>query len=365
MTNPHLALRAEQALVGALLHERLLLDEIAYLPPDRLTHPTYQAVYEQIARSRTAHPDLPSAHLPEFIAQRLDLPGVDAAYLRTLADGCPEPEDIAVYARMVQETHVRATLAAHAPRLAASAGPVRGVDDRLDHLDRLAQALTRQSRAAADSADPAPTITTRALDAHTRYEPPLDERARREELILADLLQHRGQVAEVETWLTPEIFAPGPRREIYETILTVAENGEPISELTVEWELSRRSATADPAATAPRPDEPAPAARHSTDTSTPDYLARLVVTAVVVGAAVDLGNQLFTEDLRASLAIDAVRTLTRNGQPNPTTTPSSASTVSPRQTVTLTQPDPQTSASAPLVQPPPQAAEPDQPKPRP
>ncbi|MBC3842101.1 hypothetical protein GXW82_23570 [Streptacidiphilus sp. 4-A2] len=70
---------------------------------------------------------------------------------------------------------------------------------------------------------------------------PVESRAWQEELVLADLLQNGDQVAEVQVWLSPDSFEPGPRREVYEAILTVYEQGEPVNELTVAWQLGRDS----------------------------------------------------------------------------------------------------------------------------
>ncbi|MEY9942168.1 DnaB-like helicase N-terminal domain-containing protein [Streptacidiphilus sp. MAP5-3] len=294
MTNPNLSLRAEQAVIGALLQDPTAREEIAYLKADRFTHPTYREVFAELDNSGAVR----AAELPERIADRLKLPGVDATYLRNLAANCPEPADIAVYARMMQETYVRSQLASHVDRIAASAGTVRGADPKLDHLDRLAQALARQA---------APShIEVQLEAAPATYQPTVvevettvvvDDRRQREELVLADLLQHGEQVAEVEVWLSPGSFEPGPRREVYEAILAVYAQGEPVNELTVAWELGRHTATVVYANEVEVYQEPAG----------PAYLAHLMATAVVVGVAMEVGHELFVEDLRTDLAHDASR----------------------------------------------------------
>ncbi|MBC3842102.1 hypothetical protein GXW82_23575 [Streptacidiphilus sp. 4-A2] len=117
MSNPNISLRAEQAVIGALLQEPAKREEIAYLRADRFTHPTYRALYSELIAGAAAK----TAELPGQLADRLRIPGVSAAYLRDLAASGPPPADITVYARMVQEAYVRAQLAVQVDRIAVSA----------------------------------------------------------------------------------------------------------------------------------------------------------------------------------------------------------------------------------------------------
>jgi len=362
MTNPNLSLRAEQAIVGALLQDPSLREEIAYLRPDRFTHPTYRALFTELNQGTATRGDLPAEQLPERVATRLSLPGVDAPYLRSLSANCPEPTDIAVYARMVQEAYVRSQLASHVDRIAASAGPVRGVDPKLDQLDRLAQALARQSGSTqVEVRTEAIPQVYEASTVEVAYETPVGDRAQREELVLADLLQHGGQVTEVEVWLSADNFAPGPRREIYEAILAVAEQGEPVNELTVAWELSRRanSETVVYAEEVAVYQEPMAAAG-------PAYLAHLVSTAVVVGIAVEVGNELFVEDLRTDLAVDASRIVAEAKQLEQSDAPVVSSQVHNADAQPIRQQQMEVAPAPPTTQPPPVQPLPDsQPKIRP
>ena len=305
MSNPNLSLRAEQAVIGALLQEPAKREEIAYLRADRFTHPTYRALYSELITGAAAK----TAELPGQLADRLRIPGVSAVYLRDLAASGPAPADITVYARMVQEAYVRAQLAVHVDRIAVSAVQAGGTQPG---LDRLAQALARQVAppAAEIQVESAPPTYGQPV-ADAEYAVPVESRARQEELVLADLLQNGDQVAEVQVWLSSDSFEPGPRREVYDAILTVYEQGEPVNELTVAWQLGRDSSAVVYAEEVEVRQEPAG----------PEYLGHLMATAVVVGAAVEIGHELFVHDLRTELAADASRIVSKAEQAESAVTP--------------------------------------------
>jgi replicative DNA helicase len=306
MPEHDLVLRAERALLGALLREPHQLEQVSYLPAAAFTHPTYQAIYQDLRANHQAQDPLRVDQLFEVTALRVRIPGVDANYLRSLSAACPDPDHATIYARMLQEAHVRATLASFATNLVAE-DPTDLQLQRYNEI--LSQSLSRQGYVLSDAAreELAPAAPTPRA-AVGNYEPPADERPRHEELVLADLLQHQHQVAEVQTWLSPEVFAAGPRRELYETIVTVDGYGEPVTELTVEWELSRRryQPQADTDQQYPTAD---PDTRPTRPNVEPQYLERLMTTAVVVGTAVELGNDLLTQTLRADLAQQAAKAM--------------------------------------------------------
>ncbi len=362
MPEHDLVLRAEQALLGAVLREPHQIEQVSYLPTIAFTHPAYQAVYQYLRDSYQAqdppHPD----QLPESIARNVHIPGIDADRLRSIAAACPDPGHAPIYARMLQEAHVRSTLASFATSIAAE----NPTDLRLQQYNQiLTQTLARQRNVSSDAAreEPALAVTVRA--AHVDIdELPADERARREELVLADLLQHQQQIAEVQTWLSPEIFAPGPRRELFETIVTIDGYGEPITELTVEWELSRRryqppTETNQPYSTT------MPDANPTRPEVAPQYLGRLMTTAVAVGTAVELGSDLLSETLRVDLAKHAAKTLasldpSQGVTAEHTTTHLASEVVKP-----LSQAQQHSPAStAPQLLPPNAVSAPEQPKPR-
>ncbi len=282
---PILTLRAEQALLGAALLDRTRLDDITYLAPTAFAHPTNRAVYTELLASRTADPELSPAQLLDAVADRVDVPGVTAAYLNELTDACPAAPNIALYARMVQEAAVRRDLARYADTLIAS-----------EPDSRLANALRQQAFSAEGVLinDTAPALyapTASALaDAGTR--------AHREEQVLADLLQHPELLAEV-AWLASDVFTAEPRREIHEAVVAVSERGEPVEELTVIWELERRSSQE------PRKITPGDTSQVHGSLPVDGYLSGLFVASVEFGVAVEAGAELLAESLRTSLAADA------------------------------------------------------------
>ncbi|MFD4533612.1 DnaB-like helicase N-terminal domain-containing protein [Kitasatospora sp. NPDC058397] len=291
MTHPELALRAEQAVIGAALRDRQRLDDIAYLTPDRMAHPTHRALMAALIESRTSAPTASAAQLPELIAQRTAISGVNADYLRRLADAAPQPRNIASYARMVQEAAVRRDLALHVDRLRTTAPGLRGPDPV---LDRLAQAMrsTEQAVPVARINEPAPAPYEPRARTSGEQEVRVDVRLERQDAVLAELLQHPEQVREVSSWLYPEVFEEGPRREVYEAIVVVAERDDPVDQLTVEWEVYQQAPQAYEVTVEVSVEE------------RPDYLTRLATTAVVVGAAVELSGEILAEDIRTKLATD-------------------------------------------------------------
>ncbi|PYC82583.1 hypothetical protein C7C46_09470 [Streptomyces tateyamensis] len=291
MTHPDLVLRAEQAVIGSALRDRQRLDDIAYLTPDRLAHPTHRAVLTALIESRTSDPTMSAARLPELIEQRTAISGVNADYLRRLADAAPQPRNIASYARMVQEAAVRRDLALHVDRLRTTSSSLRGPDPV---LDRLTQAMRRTEQAVpvAMLNEPAPASYEPRPQLAGEQDVRVEVRLERQDTVLADLLQHPEQVREVSGWLYPEVFEEGPRREVYEAIVVVAERGEPVDQLTVEWEVYRQDPQTYEVKVEVSVEE------------RPDYLTRLATTAVVVGAAVELSGEIMAEDIRAKLATD-------------------------------------------------------------
>lgn len=270
--------RTEKALLGAVLLDRSHLADIAFLDPADFQNPDHRRIYITAVQVAAAYPDAQGAAFTDLIAQVLHADGVSQEQLHGLALNAPEPEYAAVYARMVQEAGVRADLRAHAARLETQ-GIVAGGQEGA-HLLLLSEALTSQARML-DSV-PVPSVERGAEAARTVQE--------RE--ILADLLQHPEQIHEVRAWLDVEVFDPGPRRDIYAAILTVADRREPATELTVAWELGRRQAMvpfASPSATIP------------------DELPTLTRANVETGAAVRQGHQLLADRLQEQLTSAAQR----------------------------------------------------------
>jgi replicative DNA helicase len=293
--------QAETALIGALLFDRRLLDDVPGLSYLDFATPEHREIFRTIADLHIQRPDATGARLAELVADRLNLPGVDEPYLSSLALTCPEPHAAAVYGRMVLEAALDRDLADHAVRMAAEAGTERGVDPAKDHLAALAEAIQIQ----AANVESATAAISASAESSTDIGVEQDARAVAEELALADLIQHPQLIAEVENWLEPEMFTGG-RGLVYESILAVDEFGAPIDEMTLAWELGRRQGRAETmyerAADDERPERVAPGT-----------LARLVTTAVEIGVAVEIGSNMATDHFRAELAAEKSRVIAENG----------------------------------------------------
>jgi replicative DNA helicase len=365
MPEHDLVLRAERALLGAVLREPHQLEQVSYLPTAAFTHPTHQAIYQYLRETYQGQQPPRPDQLPQSVAPQLRIPGVDADYLRSVAAACPDPDHATIYARMLQEAHVRVTLASFANNIAAE----NPTDQRLQRYnDVLGRALARQGYTLTDTAreELAPAVTTTRTTGAGTDQPPADERARREELVLADLLQHQRQIAEVQTWLSPQAFAPGVRRELYETIVTVDGYGEPVTEMTIEWELSRRRYQPQPEATQTYTTTDPDNALNRPDVA-PQYLERLLTTAVAVGTAVELGGDLLAETLRADLSQRTAKALANVHLGQGATAEHTAVHLAPKAITPTNHVQQQTPGSpTPQLLPPPPTAVPvpNQPKPR-
>ncbi|GAA2031074.1 DnaB-like helicase N-terminal domain-containing protein [Catenulispora yoronensis] len=292
----HLTHRAEQALIGAALIDRTLLNDVGYLSFTDFADPTHQLVFKTIVDLAISRPDLAGAALADQVARIVDRPSVDAEYLGGLAMSCPDPDAIAVYGRMVAEAALRREMAAHAERLTGEAGPVRGLDPRLDHLALLADALRTHDTGLAWVGETASSLTYTGASYDSWM-----LATERERIILSDLIQHPELIPEVH-WLDAEVFTSPANRMVYETILIVDDRGEPVQELTVAWELSRRRAL-DDIQEGMAPEE----AGRMGPGPTVGYVALLATATVEYGAALAVGRDLLIEHTNTVLAAEADR----------------------------------------------------------
>jgi replicative DNA helicase len=273
--------QAEQALLGALLADDLPPLELSFLRADDFDSRIHGHLYTVVTELRQYWPDLTGDALINSVAVRADTPSVDVMWLTAVRDDCPQPDHVAAYARMVQSAAFRRTVADHADRIATAAAHTTDVDGHT-HLQKLADALARQAHvyAAFQTIDQADPVHEAQVD-HRRVE--------MEEDLLADLLQHPEQAAELAVFLHSSNFTSPQRQEVFETIVRLGYDNTPIDEVIVSWEMAAiRAITPD----------------HLATTSTePDaaLLHRLAATRTV-RSAIDIGRDLLADDLRASLA---------------------------------------------------------------
>ncbi|MCF2532416.1 DnaB-like helicase N-terminal domain-containing protein [Yinghuangia soli] len=283
----------ERALLGVLLCDHVRVPEAAHLDPADFGTAAHGRIFQAL---RDVAGTLPAAiginAVMHLVAAATGDPAIPADRLLALALTAPEPRFTAVYARMVHEAATLAALAAHAERDPAyGPGPDGGStpsDAAAVHRRALGYALAAHV-AALHRPPPDPYAMTAADPAA------LTAAGRREQEILAELLQDRDRIHDVRSWLAAEAFAPGPHRDVYAAMAAVADRGEPVTDLVLAWELARRH-TFRPHRTAPAPAAAAaapPAAAHP---------AVRICARVEPGTAARLGRQLVEENARAPLA---------------------------------------------------------------
>jgi hypothetical protein len=125
--------------------------------------------------------------------------------------------EAASYARMITEAAIRRDLPAHAGRIAET-----GNSDLAAHL----LAATAAARTVIEAAPQEPALS--------------HEQEARELTVLAGLLHDPGQISAVASWLPPESFADGIRREIYQAMASLDSYGDPVTSWTVTWQLAER-----------------------------------------------------------------------------------------------------------------------------
>jgi hypothetical protein len=171
-----------------------------------------------------------------------------------MADTCPHPANVAAYARMVIEAALSRHMLLHAERLfreagdlhyeviqaAKAPGATQDADTFPAHLLKLAHAMYVHARRFDPAAEVHEPDSPEPVTAD-------EEHVHQEEQVLAGLLQHHEFNTGVLDWLPAKAFAAGPRREIYQAIAAVARRGDPIDELTVDWQLAGDRAMTQPA----------------------------------------------------------------------------------------------------------------------
>jgi len=210
-------------------------------------------------------------------------------YLDDLQRSCPHPGHAPAYGRMVIEATLRRQLTGHALRLELGAGDMHYHARRLTettHPGGSAEELLKQDLLTGEGrAEPSverllshQLLVSLALRAHVKAfnpdresaQPPRshvvaevlpvpsagvaawaaaasaplragDAAALLEEHVLACALRREPQ-ADVTGWLPGEAFSAGPRRELYTAILALRARGEPVDELTADWERARHQA---------------------------------------------------------------------------------------------------------------------------
>jgi len=296
----NLAYRAERALLGALLQDPGQIDDAPFVTVADFASSHHQRVFTAIltARMEQHSRSTPPRDLDVVVAA-LD-PELNLGQLRAISESCPRPGNGATYARMVIEASLCRQLAVHAGHLFEAAGRLNhdiarftdtaksdhDAETFLGHLLKLAGVLLNHAQ------EFGPGIV-RGTPPIREQDAERGEHARQEEEVLADLIHNFWSNSQVLEWLPAEAFTSGQRREVYQAIIALASNGEPVDELTVDWQLARNR-TLHPATT-PNP-QPAPV-----PSPEPDYVAHLAAITVPEGTATLTGRILLKRHAAAQL----------------------------------------------------------------
>ncbi|MEU6814088.1 DnaB-like helicase N-terminal domain-containing protein [Streptomyces sp. NPDC046860] len=233
---------AEQALLGALLLEPPLLDEISGIEPDSFSRPAHTALFTAI-RSLPA-PD-PEQHTETvawldrvLTAAREHVRGLDAPYLHALIQFSPMPRHASAYARTVEAGHARRLLRTAAQRLAHSAQDLthpHSVPAALAEADNLA-AVTDTIAA---RFPPHPGSVPRTPSTPPAEKGDSAEAAEEERLLLATATAHPEEAKEMR-WLTAADFTHPLHAGLWQSLAFLLQRRLPVDPVTVLCEAQQR-----------------------------------------------------------------------------------------------------------------------------
>jgi hypothetical protein len=286
---PSFIYRLEEMLLGGLLYAPQQLADLLHATTGNFGDPDHRAIFTAIVDAHLQEHDARGPDLFEHVAARVGEPAVSVSRLRSLALGCPNVFAIIEYGEMMQEAALRREIAESADRIAKLMRSMQPSRDSYSYtvlVDRLRDTV---SYAGPD------------IDFNSEVEPfATNDVSRREELLLADLIQHPAVVGEVRSWLPLEVFSSPNRAEIFQAILaahdhTTPEPG-PTGIVAAEIDLLRAAVQTgnDPGDTS---------AARAADTEVV-YLIYLASMSIEPGTSVGIGRDLLAEHVRCELATD-------------------------------------------------------------
>jgi replicative DNA helicase len=242
--------KAEEALLGAMLHRPEALSSMRWIPPGTFSRPDYAALWQtlhSIDFSTVTPNDVPAtvtaavAKIEEAgIRQSLSPSRISDLANRSV---CPSPRTAPLYGGMVLEAAIHRAVEHSGEQLRDTARQAE-VDQALKALeqaDRTSQRLARLDAAW----KAAPETVRNLLDTTPEHEvapAPRTERARvdiqAEGETVASLLYEPRQLREV-SWLQKGDFSHPQLAAVYQAMRTLDERHAPIDALTVAWEAQR------------------------------------------------------------------------------------------------------------------------------
>ncbi|MDT0438688.1 MULTISPECIES: DnaB-like helicase N-terminal domain-containing protein [Streptomyces] len=239
---PQPVFHVEQALLGALLRDPRLLDEVSGIAADSFSTAAHAALYAAI--STVPRPD-PAEHakntkwLDRVRATALkEARGLDATYLHTLIQVCPWHRHAPAYARMIEAERARRRLLTAAESLmhtvhdASLPLPVQTVLTEADALatvvDDIANRFPPRSGVLPRTAAP-PSVRT----------PDPTEAVEEEKLLLATATARPADIESIR-WLIPADLTLPLHAGLWQCLTTLARRNEPVDPVTVLWEAQQR-----------------------------------------------------------------------------------------------------------------------------
>jgi DnaB helicase-like protein len=303
-----LIMRAEQGLLAAMLTDTHTDFITTNVDPDDFAHPTHQAVYralrdvEMLDHSTLDHGTL--ERRSAAVAGIVDTAGVDAAWLRALADQNPGADLVPQYAQIVVQAAFDRETAEFAQFYRDTADTVD--ESGRDGLLRVAAALDAQAVVftPASTIDPDRGIQLE-LDLAIPLEQDVHLELDPEDQIIADIVQHPEQATAVAHWLDSAVFSTAQRRLTFELAVSLAYDHDQFDTVTLAWQIER----AREVIRYDNPDD------HTPDPGPEDdytYLNRLRTMPVAAGTAVIIGRELITEHVHTAISASAAAAADRD-----------------------------------------------------
>jgi hypothetical protein len=239
-----LTVRAERALLGAMIEDPGLAGRLGYLRPADFEDAWHRSVYLAILGARRDHPPV-TPGWREAIIQAGGPGAFTQEELDSLVRDCPHPGHGAAYGAMVVQVGAVWVLRRQARELAARARQLSGLAQHpahgqtfagleagraARHLDKVAAAIREHA------AELGPSIVHAALPGESGI---AAARVQREELVLAALLKPgRTLTKAMAEHLPAEAFQNAYQRAVFEVLMTMRTAGRPIDSLTADWELA-------------------------------------------------------------------------------------------------------------------------------
>ncbi|WP_037869612.1 DnaB-like helicase N-terminal domain-containing protein [Streptomyces sp. SPB074] len=240
-------LRAEQALLGAVLLSPSQLDRLSWLHPDDFHSPHHTALFAAAQAMAPAKPTEAQAEpvtlaWPQAIlgeAQRR-VRGLSAPYLHDLIASCPYVDHAPVYGRMVLEGSLHRSVLRHATATRQAAREVHrsGLDTALSTALHRVDALAEHLDAVGRRWGAPPRARGHAPAFNDAVHSPLNLPVEHERDLLAALERGRASGLEAISWLEPGDFAA--YGDLFACARALAHRGEPVDTLTLTWEARRR-----------------------------------------------------------------------------------------------------------------------------